>query len=134
MPASDFTDEALLEAVFTNVDPAALQLANVYVALFTAIPNKAGGGTEVSGNAYARQQTAPADWAVGGSPRVAENVNPILFPAATPAGWGTIVAVALFDAVTGGNMMFFDALTGSLIVNQGDQFAFAISALTFTGA
>lgn len=135
MPASDFTDEHLLEAIFKNLDPAPdLQLANVWVALFTAAPNKAGGGTEVSGNAYVRLQTDINDWSVSGSPNVAQNINPLLFPAATPAGWGTIVAAGLFDAATVGNLLFFDTLAVPLVVDLNDQFAFGNGALTFTGA
>jgi hypothetical protein len=117
------------------VDPAApLQLATVYVALFTAAPNKAGGGSEVVGNGYARFQTAISDWATTGSPVSASNVNPFVFPEATPAGWGTIVAAAVFDALSGGNMLFFDTLNSSVDVGAGETFAFSVGALSFTGA
>jgi hypothetical protein len=133
MPASDFVDNEVLEAVLQNVAPT-LTLANVYVALFTAAPNKAGGGTEVSGNAYARIQTDINDWAVSGSPTFAENANPIIFPMATPGGWGTIVAGALFDALTVGNMLFFDTLDVPLVVNSGDVFAFGLTTFTVLGA
>jgi hypothetical protein len=133
MPSSDFVDQELLDAVTRNIAPA-LTLANVYAALFTAAPNKAGGGSEVVGNAYARIQTDPNDWAVTGTPFRAENVNPILFGPATPAGWGTIVAAALFDASSGGNLLFFELLTSSRVVLAGEQFVFGISAFTVTGA
>lgn len=133
MPATDFVDNEVLEAVLQNVTPT-LALANVYVALFTAAPNKTGGGTEVSGNAYVRIQTDINDWAVSGSPKFAENTNPIIWPMATPSGWGTIVAGALFDALTVGNMLFFDTLDTPLVVNSGDVFSFGLSTFTVLGA
>ncbi len=135
MSASDFVDGKLLNATFENQDPSTdLQLANIWVALFTVTPTKAGGGTEVSGNAYARVSTAPTDWTVSGSPFVAQNANTITFPTATPAGWGTIVAVGLFDAATVGNLMFFSALSVSLVVLASETFSFSASNLSFTGA
>jgi hypothetical protein len=84
---------------------------NAYVALFTAAPNEAGSGTEVSGGSYARKQTAAADWnaAAGSGPASNSNANDLQFPAAT-ADWGDVVAWALFDAASSGNMLVSDYL------------------------
>ena len=49
---SDYLEDKLLKHTFTNTaytSPTAL-----YVALFTAAPTDAGGGTEISGSAYVR--------------------------------------------------------------------------------
>lgn len=94
----------------------------IYVALFTAAPNDAGGGTEVSGGSYARVAVAPADanWsapdATGG---LTDNVNAITFPTPT-ASWGSITHVGLFDRPTGGNLLFHGALATAKTVNNGD--------------
>jgi len=91
--------------------------ATVYVALFTAAPSDAGGGTEVSGGAYARQAVT-LDAAEDGA---SENSADITFPQAT-ADWGTITHLALMDALTGGNMLMHTPLDESKTVNNGDTF------------
>jgi hypothetical protein len=97
-----------------------------YIGLFTATPSDTGGGTEVSGNAYARQA---ATFAVSGTtPTQAANLTLIEYPAATPATWGTISHAALFDAVTAGNMLWYGALTASVTINANDIFRWAIGA------
>lgn len=91
----------------------------IYVGLFTVAPDEAGGGTEVTGGSYARQQvtfTAPA-------PDSCSNDADVTFPTAT-ADWGTVTAFALFDAASAGNMLYFTTLTASRQILTGDQFRF----------
>lgn len=85
-----------------------------YVGLFTAAPGDAGGGTEVSGGAYARQS---ATFTVTGD--TASNSDNVEFPLAT-AVWGTITHAAIFDAVSGGNMIAYGALTTPKDIGIGD--------------
>lgn len=121
--------------------------ATVYVALFTAPPSDAGGGTEVSGGAYARVAVTSslANWAgtqsVGstaassGTGGQTSNNATITFPAPSGANWGTITHFGIFDASTGGNLLFHAALTASKSVNDGDSApSFAAGALTVTFA
>lgn len=91
--------------------------ATVYLGLFTTAPTVAGGGTEVSTGAYARQALA-FDAPVGG---VSQNTVDIVFPTPT-ADWGTITHGALFDAATAGNMLLFGSLVQSKIVTTGSPF------------
>src|SRR6185503_14481542 len=74
-------------------------------------PSDSGGGTEVSGNGYARKQTAGTDWngAAGSSPSSTSNAASIAFPAAT-GNWGTILAFGAFDAATLGDLLWWDYL------------------------
>jgi len=103
--------------------------ATVYLALFTTPTNDAGGGTEVSGGAYARQAVT-LDAAEDGA---SENSAEITFPTAT-ADWGTITHVALMDALTGGNMLMHTPLDDSKEVNNGDTFKMNAGALDVTVA
>ena len=110
------------------------------MALFTGAPTDAGGGTEVSGGAYARVNLAPADanWTAtqggttgnsSGSGSANSHGTAITFPAPT-ATWGTIGHFAILDAPTGGNMLIWDALTVPRTVISGDPApSFAIGAL-----
>jgi hypothetical protein len=97
-----------------------------YIGLFTAAPSDTGGGTEVSGNAYARQ--AAVFSVTGTTPTQAANTGLIEYPAATPATWGTITHSALFDAATVGNMLWWGALTANVTINANDIFRWAIGA------
>lgn len=85
-----------------------------YLGLFTAAPGEAGGGTEVSGNGYARKAVT---FTVSGN--LATNSGAIEFDAAT-GSWGTITHVAVFDALTGGNQIAYAALSTSKAIDTGD--------------
>lgn len=103
--------------------------ANVYVGLFTAAPSDAGGGTELSTGAYARQLCGFA--APAGTPRSVTNAADILYPVAT-AGYGPVTHFAIMDAVTAGNMLYWAAVTTPKTYAIGDQAVFRASNLTVT--
>ena len=95
-----------------------------FIALYTAAPGETGGGTEVSGGAYARVKHDPTDanWTantqVAGAGRN-DNALAITFP--TPsANWGTITDTANLTRSTGGNFTMYTPLTTSKTVNNGD--------------
>ena len=92
-------------AIYTLPNPA-------YVGLMTADPGDASTSNEVSGNGYNRVSAAAAAWnAAGGSaPATISNASAITFPAATGAGWGTVLIAGLFDAASAGNLLFWDYL------------------------
>ena len=96
----DFLEDAVLRHVTKGAVYS--QPTNLYVALYTVAPTDAGGGTEVPNtNGYVRQIVNA--WTYSGtSPTQAVNTNLITFPAATPAGWGTIVAWSIRDALASG--------------------------------
>lgn len=100
-----------------------------FIALFTAAPSETGGGTEASGNAYAR--TAAAFSAPSGTaPTGMVNSGAVTFPAASPAGY-TLLGVALMTLVTAGSMLRWSAIT-SLALAIGDQANFAAGQISFT--
>jgi hypothetical protein len=104
----------------------------IYVALFTAAPNDAGGGTEVSGAGYARIQHGPSDATWSATSGTFANVGSIQFGSPT-ANWGTISHFGLFDADTAGNLLVWGALQSNAIVNDGDAApAFAEGSLSVT--
>lgn len=100
-----------------------------YLALFTAAPGEAGGGTEVSGGSYARVAlSGKLAAAVNGAVVSSLDIN---FPAAT-AGWGTVTHFAVMDASSGGNMLHYGTLTSSKTVTTDDVLSFLAGQLTFT--
>lgn len=109
--------------------------ANVYIALHTADPGDTG-ASEVTGNAYARVAVSTTGgWSdPGATSGATENAAAITFPQATPAGWGTVTHVSVWDAATAGNMLFRGALAASKTVAANDRVEFAAGALDISVA
>jgi hypothetical protein len=124
---AEFTDYMENKIIDHMLRAQAYTPPTVYLALFTAAPGEAGGGTEVSGGSYARQ-VAGLSAASGGA---SSNAADITFPTAT-ADWGTITHCALFDAATTGNMLMYTALDASKTVNNGDTLKFSAGDLDIT--
>lgn len=122
--ASNYLEEKIINSVLRGETfPTPTRL---YLGLFTASPGEAGGINEVSAGWYARQDmaqggaintafTPPADGA-------ASNAKNILFPAVTTAAI-TITHSAVFDAPTGGNMLFYTQLVEPKTLQVGDVFS-----------
>ena len=111
---TDYTENLALTYLFTT--GSVTRPTAWYVGLFTAAPSDTGGGTEVSGSGYARKSAA---FTVSGTGTLATNSAAIDFDAAT-GSWGTIVAIAIFDALTTGNMLAWADLTTSKTISSGD--------------
>ena len=97
-----------------------------YIGLFTAAPNDTGGGTEVSGTGYVREAVT---FTVTGD--TASNSAAVEWPVAG-GSWGTITDLAIFDAVTAGNMIGYATLTAAKIIATGDVFRIPLGDLDVT--
>ena len=129
MAKTNYLEEALLDHVLRNT--AYTSPTTVYVALYSAAPGEAGGGTELTGNGYARQAItfgAPAQ--DGGVGRVTNSAE-ILFPEATD-DWLEATHFAILDADTAGNMLYYEALGAPRTAALGDQIRFQVGALAVT--
>lgn len=100
-----------------------------YVALYTAAPSDSGGGTEITGNGYARQ-SATWDTASGTGGTTANSAD-ISFTA-SGGDWGAVSHVAIHDALTGGNLLWHGAMTSSKTVNDGDTLQFSTGNIDLT--
>lgn len=125
---TDYTENLVLTWLFTG--DSATRPTAWYVGLFTAAPSDTGGGTEVSGNGYARVATGTIS--VAGTATTATNSAAIEFAAASGGNWGTITHAAVFDASSAGNMLAWAPLTTSRTINDGDVFRIPASSLTIT--
>jgi hypothetical protein len=130
MPMSNYSGNKVLDAIFGAASLGAP--GTYYAALFTAAPSGSGGGTEVSGGSYSRfsitnnSTNFPAAIA-----DVLSNGTAWDFGTAT-GNWGTIVAWALFDASSGGNMWFYGNLSASRTINNGDSFSIPTGSAQWT--
>lgn len=148
---TDFAENKLIDWLFrgqaigiTGASAAAgTGPTNLYIGLLTATPTDSTAGTEVTGGSYARvtvassltnwagTQAAASTTASTGTGGTTSNNIAITFPAPT-ANWGVVTGVGVYDAVSGGNLLFYSALTVSKTVNNGDAApSFAAAALTF---
>lgn len=126
MSYSKYLEQNILDHVFKG---SKYPVPSLYVALFTDPPDNTGsGGTEVSGGSYARQ-SIDFDAATGMTPASTDSKADVQFPAAT-ADWGTIKAVGIYDASSGGNMLLFADLVTNKTVSDRD--IFTIPAGNFT--
>lgn len=136
---SDFLENKIIDQLFRG--QAYAFPSTLYVGLFTAAPSDAGGGTEVSGGSYARAsvaaslanfagtQGAGTTTASSGNSGTTSNNASITFVTPT-AGWGTVTSFGVYDAATGGNLLFFGTLSISKTINQGDTVTFPAASLS----
>ena len=122
---SDYLEVALLNATLNGTAFTAVN--DPYVSLHTADPTDAGTGAEVSGGSYARTAASFAT-ASGTSGLVATDAD-VTFPTAT-ASWGTVGWIGLWDAASGGNMLYHTALDSSKTIDSGDIFKITTGNLT----
>ena len=122
---ADYAENLVLDWLMTN--GLATRPTSWYVALYTAAPSDAGGGTEVSTGGYARQSVTFGA-ASGGT---CSNTNVVSFTA-SGGDYGTVSHVAIHDAVSGGNLIWHGALAASRSIVDGDTFSFAVGAIDLT--
>ena len=125
---TDYTENLVLTWVCTT-NSATCPTA-WYVGLFTAAPSDTGGGTEVSGNAYARVATGTISGS--GTATTFTNAAAIEFAAASGGNWGSIGWAGIFDASTGGNLLAWSPLTTARTINDGDVLRIPASSLSIT--
>jgi hypothetical protein len=122
---SDYLENKILDHVLNN--ESFTSPTTTYVGLYTAAPDDTGGGTEVSGGSYARQELSVSTASDG----VVTSDTDIEFPQAT-GNWGTVVAIGIFDAVTSGNLLMYTDLTTSKTIESGDILKITSGSLTVT--
>jgi hypothetical protein len=127
---SNYLELEVLDHVLGGADYS--RPATVYVGLYTATPSDTGGGTEVTGGAYARVAVTnnTTNWPAAAS-GLKSNGTVITFPTAT-ANWGTVTQFGIFDASSGGNLLIWGDLTASQSINTGATASFAVGDLDIT--
>lgn len=125
---TDYTENLVLTWVFTT--GSATRPTAWYVGLFTAAPSDTGGGTEVSGNGYARVVTGTISGT--GTATTFTNAAAIEFAAASGGNWGSIGWAGIFDASTTGNLLAWAPLSTARTINSGDVLRIPASSLSIT--
>jgi len=104
---------------------------STFVQLYSQDPTDAGSAT---GALYTRIAVAAGGWTRGtGGAGTLTNTAAITITSSAASG-ATATHVAVFDTITGGNMLFAGALTASKTIATGDEVKFNASALALTVA
>jgi hypothetical protein len=125
--ASNYLENKILDHVLTATS---YSQPSRFLALYTASPGEAGSHTNevsTSGTAYARQAVTFAAASSGSS---ATNAT-VTFPTAT-ANWGTVTVVAVMDAATSGQVLFYGDVTTAKQIDSGDTFTVTAGNLTIS--
>lgn len=124
MSFSDYLEDEVLDHIFGKGTTDFVSPPNLFFALFSVAPNDAGGGTELTGNGYARQSITLGASSGG----TKSNTNAPAFTA-SGADWSAAIHGAVFDAATGGNMLDHSAVT-SVIVTDGSTLTYAAGTIS----
>ena len=113
MPMSNYLANAIVNATVRNTTYSSP--ANVWVALYSVAPTGNTSGTELSGNNYSRQNvTFNAPTAGTTTSNVAVTFS------ATGNNWPAVVATAITDASTGGNILWYSPIATQVVLASGN--------------
>jgi hypothetical protein len=126
---SDYSEKLILDYLMTS--GSATRPTAWYVALYTSAPSDAGGGTELSGNGYARETVAFAAATSGAG--TTSNSGAVVFTA-DGGDWGSVTHMGIHDASSSGNLLWHGALAAAKTVLDGDSLEFAVGNIDLTVA
>jgi hypothetical protein len=119
---SDYLETRVLDHILGTT---AFTMPTVYLALYTTAPTDSTAGTEVAGASYARKAIT-FNAASSGAATNSANVDFTNMPTST------VVAVAIVDALTSGNILVYGALTTSRSVVLGDTLRISAGDLSIS--
>jgi hypothetical protein len=119
---SDYLENKVLDHILGTTS---YTMPTAYLALYTVAPTDSTSGTEVSGGSYVRNAIA-FNAASSGAAVNSANVDFTGMPTAT------VVAVAVCDALTDGNILVYGTLTSSRAVTAGDTLRIASGDLSIS--
>lgn len=121
---SRYVEDALINALFNNASPAALQLANRYIKLHTGAP-----GVNGTSNA-ATETTRKSITGAASSAGVFTSVADLIWTAV--AASETYTHVSIWDDPTAGNCLWVGSLSSGVAVTSGGTFTISTGNLTVT--
>lgn len=122
---SDYLENKIVNFWLRGNPEGVVAPAGVYLALYKSDPTDANTGTECAATGdYARQQvtfSAPVDG-------VTSNTALVQFPIAS-LSWGTVTHIGIFDAPSGGNLLFHGAISPTQTINAGGRIEFPAGSI-----
>lgn len=124
MSISNYLETKVMDALFNNVSPAAIQLAARYVKLHTGDPGEAGT------NNAAGETTRKSVTGAASSNGVFTSTNDLAWTNVSTSE--TYAYISIWDDPTAGNCLWTGALTASKAVIAADSFTIPTGSLTVT--
>ncbi len=125
---SDYTEGKVVDLFLRGQSVASP--GTVYLALFESDPGEDASGAETNYTNYTRQV---ATWTALDSNGQTKNAAAVSFPPNGNASASlTATHGAIFDAASGGNMLFYGPLATPKVLSVGDILSYAENALTIT--
>ena len=122
---TDYLENKLLDHVLKNT--AYTSPTTVHIGLLTVTPTDSTAGTELTNTGYTRQTLSFGTASVGA---VATNTV-LTWTNSSGSDWDTAVALGIYDAATGGNLLFYKTISGKL-VKDTESLSIASGDLTVT--
>lgn len=137
--ASNYLEESVLNHVLTNVATSGAAYtapSAVYVSLHTGSPGEDNSGaneipTGATYNYQRESATFGSTSTVGNTVSISTNAT-ITFNQAASSYPADVTHIGLYDASTGGNLLFYGALSTQKTVTTGDIFQINSGSLTIT--
>ena len=123
MSASNYLELKLLDHVLGSTSYS--QPSAIYVALSTGSFNDDASGTELSGSGYSRKAIT---FGTASSGSISNN-SAVEFDTAT-GSWGSVGFFGLYDASSGGNLLYHGAFSSAKTIATGDILKIASGSLT----
>lgn len=137
---SNFGEALVLDSAFGRI-PSYNWPGSLYIELFTVMPDDAGAnGTAVSGTGYARKAVVNSSTNFDPTPLVTAGANvkgvkknktSITF-AAAQSDWGEVKGAGIYDASTGGNLLWLWEWSQPRVVAANDTMRIEAGELQFT--
>lgn len=124
MSASNYLENKILDHILGSVS---YTQPSRFLALATASLLDDGSGTELSGNGYSRKSITFGSASSGSI----SNSSAVEFDTAT-GNQGTISHFGIYDASSGGNLLFHGSFTSSKNIQTGDVLKVSASGLTIS--
>lgn len=111
-------------------------ISSVYIALYTTAPNENTNGTEVPSTingavtSYSRYTTSAASWSDPSNGEI-KNAQQFVFGPASVT-WGDIEGIAVLDAASGGNIIWYGTFTSPRTVVAGEKLIFDPNAFVLS--
>jgi len=127
--ATNYLEDEVLDHVLGKGTRDFTSPTALFVGLLTAVSDgEAASWTEVSGTNYARTAVTFGAASSGS----ASNSADVEFPAAGAGGFGTVTHIFIADAASGGNALFYGALSASRAVDEADIFTIVAGNLSIS--
>jgi len=123
MAMTDYLENKVLDHIFNNTSytsPTA-----TYIGLLTAAPTDSTSGTEMTNTGYSRQSISVGTSSAG----TVTSDTAISWTNSSGGDWDTARALGIYDASTGGNLLFYKLISGRN-VKDGETLTIASGDLT----